>query len=142
MLKFIRYSRKKKNLPVNWEFAPDIEKRAKKIFDSLNYDKGQIGNIYFFRSYNSKARAYARIWGLPKVWQKALKINPSYVIEVISENFDNLSGHAKDDVIIHEIAHIPKTFSGSLVPHFRRGKRKFSKKVDTLISAYSESKRK
>jgi predicted metallopeptidase len=88
------------------------------------------------RSENSQTRAYARIWGLSKVWQQALKQKPAYIVEVISEKYDKLSNIEKDKVLLHELTHIPKNFSGSLVPHIRRGKRNFHRKVEDLYSRH------
>lgn len=124
---------RKKTRRVEWIKAPDIEKRIKKLVIDLQIDWIERTNIHSFRSFNSKTRASARIWGLSRIWQQALKEKPSYIIEVISEKFDNLSQKKQDTVLLHELAHIPKTFSGSLVPHFKRGKRKFSNRVKDLI---------
>jgi predicted metallopeptidase len=66
----------------------------------------------------------------------ALGESPSYVIEVISERFDKLSEIEKDKVLLHELTHIPKNFSGALMPHIRRGKRSFHDKVHKLIGDY------
>ena len=133
MLKYIK-SKGKKNSAVIWEKAPDIAIRAEKILNKIKFPKSNRKNIFYYRSQNSKAYARARIWGLSKIWQYALEVPPSYIIEVISEKFDHLSNSQKDEVIIHEIAHIPKNFSGSLIPHFRKGKQKFTKKVDSLLN--------
>lgn len=124
---------RKKTRRVEWIKAPDIEKRVKKLVIDLHIDWIERTNIHSFRSFNSKTRASARIWGLSRIWQQALKEKPSYIVEVISEKFDNLSQKKQDTVLLHELAHIPKTFSGSLVPHFKRGKRKFSNRVKDLI---------
>ena len=69
------------------------------------------------RSYDSKARAYARIWSFPQMWQKALDVSTFYVIEVLSQHFDDLPIEKKEQTIIHELLHIPKTFSGALLGH-------------------------
>lgn len=73
--------------------------------------------IFCVRSNESKARAYARIWGLSRIFQIAAGYQPTYVIEVLSEHFDDLSDEKKMRVLIHELLHIPKTFSGALLPH-------------------------
>ncbi|MGB6839164.1 MAG: putative metallopeptidase [Microgenomates group bacterium] len=140
MQKFTNYKIKKNR--VDWQPAPDIDKRIKKLVKVLGLSWIREKSIYSFRSKNSKTRACARIWGLSRIWQKALKKNPSYIIEVISEKFDKLSQTEQDKVLLHEISHIPKNFSGSLVPHYRKGKRKFSNKVNGLISKYMKNKRK
>lgn len=134
VLKYIKYKSKiRKNIKqVTWEHATDIKKRLKKLLylSSLPF---KIENISTLRSHNSKARAYARIWGLSKVWQIALNVTPHYVIEVLSERYDNLTNEKKDEILLHELAHIPNNFSGSLIPHIRYGKRSFRNKVDKLI---------
>lgn len=102
---------------MNWEFAPDVKRQtcllAKKL--SLNYISS--GRIFCFRSFGSKSRATARIWSLPRIWQKALKTKPGYCIEVISERFDKMTVGEKEKVLIHELKHIPKNFSGALLGH-------------------------
>ena len=140
-LKYIKWTEKKKKRRKNrnnsskvvlWEKASDVEKDLKRLIDlsKLPYD---IKNITSLRSYNSHARAYARIWGLSRVWQMSLNVPPHYIIEILSEKFDSLSKERKDEVLLHELAHIPSNFSGSLLPHIRRGKRNFKSKVDRLI---------
>ena len=73
---------------------------------------------------------------MPYVWQKALKTTPSYIIEVLSEKYDKLNYDERNKILIHELAHIPKTFTGSLVPHYRKGKRNFNDRVKTLVAQY------
>ncbi|MDD5023372.1 MAG: putative metallopeptidase [Candidatus ainarchaeum sp.] len=118
--------------------AEDIQLRIDGILSVLGNEFDHVINarIISMRSKNSKARAYARIWSLPKIWRVALEINPFYVIEVLSENFDNLSEDKKIKVLIHELLHIPKGFSGGLVPHNSRGIKINSKTVDKVYEIY------
>ena len=126
---------------VEWRRAEDVDRKIKKLIKSLNLDWVKKGNIHSFRSKKSKTHAYARIWGLSRIWQIALAKNPSYIIEVISEKFDKLDSEQQDKILLHELAHIPKNFSGSLIPHIRkRGKRNFDNKVDSLVAQYNKLK--
>lgn len=132
-------SSKRKNRPVDWEVAPDVSKRIRLIIKKLDLNWLYGSRIYGFRSKNTKTRAYARIWGLSKIFQLALDIEPAYVIEVVSEKFDRLPEIEKDKILLHELVHIPKTFSGSLVPHIRKkGKRNFEDKVYKLVALYKK----
>ena len=131
--------RKKRGLRVEWVNAPDIKKRILHLKKTINLSWIKSSKIHCFRSKNSKSRAYARIWGLSRVWQKALKTEPAYVIEVLTERFDRLAKEEQDKVLLHEIAHIPKNFSGSLLPHIRKkGKRNFHDRVDRLVRQYNK----
>jgi len=100
--------------------APDIKAKLRQILKNGSYQHIKPQRIFCFRSQGSTARARARIWAFPRIWQLALKIEPAYVIEVLAEKFDHLSDKDKTRVLIHELAHIPKNFSGSLLPHWRR----------------------
>lgn len=133
---------KKANGKIHWKDAPDVKKRVLHLIRKLNIDWVEKNGLYCFRSVNANTHAYARIWGLSRIWQEALKIKPAYILEVISEKYDNLNQLEQDKVLLHELTHIPKNFSGSLMPHIRHGKRSFHKKVDLLISQYLSIKRK
>ncbi len=130
---------RRKRGKINWEDAKDIQKRINFLIKKVPIDWVTPKNIYAFRSINANTRAYARIWGLGRIWQQALDLEPSYVIEVISEKFDHLSQDQKDEILLHEIAHIPKNFSGSLMPHKRRGKGNFHDKLKQMITQYKKS---
>ena len=121
---------------VEWLLAPDIEERTNKLIKSLDLEWLSYGRLFFYRSINSKARAYARAWGLPRLWQRTLNVEPAYIVEVISEHFDKLNQREQDKVILHELTHIPKNFSGALVAHTHRRKGSFHDKLENLISDY------
>lgn len=83
-----------------------------------------VRRVVCYRSRGSKARIYARIWSLPSIFAHALGVEPHYVIEVV-EAFDRASREDQERTLLHELLHIPKTFSGALVPH-----RCFGKAID------------
>lgn len=114
---------------MEWVKDYKLNLQLKKIIKVANFTNVKPSQITFYRSFGSKARAYARIWGLPRIWQQALEVSPHYIIEVISEKFDRLSEQDKIKTLIHELLHIPKSFSGSLVPH--KGSRHYN--VDRRI---------
>jgi predicted metallopeptidase len=98
--------------------APDVKKLVDEIIDvlDLNYISPQL--VYCFKSKGTKSKnIIARIHGLGKIWQKALNIPPSYIIEVLSEKYDNLEPTEKEKVLIHELLHIPKGFLGGFRHH-------------------------
>ncbi len=132
--------RVKKRKRIKWEKAPDVKNKILHLTKVLDMDWIDTSKIHCYRSYGSKARAYARVWGLTRIWQIALRESPNYIIEVLSENFDKLESSEKDKVIIHELLHIPKNFSGSLVPHIKRGKRKFNDKIREMYIKYLKRK--
>jgi predicted metallopeptidase len=133
-----RLKRVQKFSKFDWEEAPDIKARVLKLIDVLEMDTVLFERLFFYRSTGSKSRAYARTWGLPKLWQNALNVEPAYIIEVISHYFDKLSLRDQDKVLLHELTHIPKNFSGALVPHTHRKKGSFHHKLDELIERYLE----
>lgn len=102
---------------MKFEKAPDIQTSVCRLIQSLSLHHIKIEQIFCLRSYESKARAYARIWGLPRVFQIAAGFKPAYVLEVLSKYYDRLNHEEKTKVLIHELLHIPKTFSGALLSH-------------------------
>ena len=115
---------------MEWKKASDIEKNIKDIISNLSFRHIDPKRIYCFRSFCSKSIAKARIWSFPKVWQLALDLPPCYIIEVISSHFDKLDLNDQKRVLIHELLHIPKNFSGSLLSHRGRYRRIDNKSVE------------
>lgn len=120
-LRFTRLRKKGKRKDIDWQDAPEITLRVQELIELSELNHIRPNRIICYRSINAKTRAYARIWGLSRIWQQALDLQPAYVIEVISEKFDKLPSREQDMILIHELLHIPKTFSGALVPHHDHG---------------------
>lgn len=105
-------------MPIKYFVAPEIKKQVDEIAASLNFFNVVPQFVFCVRSKGSKAKCtIARIHGLGRIWQEALNLPPSYVIEVISGNFDKLSQEEKEKTLIHELLHIPQGFSGGFRPH-------------------------
>jgi predicted metallopeptidase len=121
---------------VKWNKAEDIHNRLIKLVKKLRLEYVDSQRLFCFRSFGSKSRARARIWSLPTVWQQALNEKPGYVIEVLSEKFDNLSYDEQTKILIHELLHIPKTFSGALRPHRGRYVKVNDRVVEKLFKEY------
>ncbi len=122
---------------MDWQDAPDIKARVEKLTREASFSHLEISRIFCFRSRGSKSRARARIWSLPRIWQKALKIPPAYCVEVLAEKFDKLELSMQKKILLHELLHIPRNFSGSLLPHYRRNGG-FQKKVELLFKKLVE----
>jgi predicted metallopeptidase len=124
---------------MRFELASDIQGRVNHIINVLNYDHLDSNRIICIRSYNSKSNALARIWGLSRVWQKVLNVKSHYIIEVLNPRFDKLSKEEQEKTLIHELLHIPKKFSGGLVPHKCFGKRIDRRKVEEIYKKYFDN---
>ncbi|MEL9940716.1 MAG: putative metallopeptidase [Ignisphaera sp.] len=111
----------------------DVVNTLKDYFSHIDVDSVRIVVCRGCRS-----KAIARIYMLPSVWRFVLGLKPMYVIEVIERNFYPLSLEEKIKVFIHELLHIPKSFSGGLRPH---GKYVNSYLVDKLYREYIKRKR-
>jgi len=120
------------------ETAPDIETIMKSVLKKDLFPYVDPKRITCMRSYKATSRARARIWSFPKIWQMALNTPAHYIIEVLSHHFDHLSTDEKTRVIIHELMHIPKNFSGALVPHHGIHKRIDKKTVEKLFQMYKK----
>lgn len=106
---------------VSYRRDEKLEALARDIAETLGFEHINSHRIICLRSRGSKTNAYARIWAFPRIYQVALGIGPFYVIEFIEENFCKLSEKEKIKTIIHELMHIPKAFSGSILGH-KQGK--------------------
>lgn len=128
-----------KNQKLEWEEAADVRDKIEELLQVLDLPHVSLKDIHCFRTTGSKSRAYARIWAMPKIFQRALNLTPSYVIEVLSKYYDRLTDEEKSKVLIHELLHIPKNFSGALVPHKTRS-RLLGRQADVLFKEYQKLK--
>ena len=118
------------------ERAYDVQLMLDELLESLQMEHVITSRIICMRSRKAKVNAYARIWSLPEIWRNALEINPFYVIEVVSQHYDKLDEEEKKKVLIHELLHIPKKFTGGLVPHNNRGRNIDDRLVNELYKKY------
>jgi len=100
--------------------APEIKEQIDLLIKKLGFTYMNPKNIHCIRSFDAKTRAYARIWGMAKLFKEVAGLEPNYIIEVNAKKFDKLSERDKLKTLVHELMHIPKTFSGALLSH--RGK--------------------
>lgn len=124
------------------ESAPDIHTLVVDVTHRVPFVHVDPTRITCMRSTHATSRARARIWSFPKIWQMALKHPPHYIIEVLSQHFDHLSTDEKTRVIIHELMHIPKNFSGALIPHRGRLHHIDRRSVERFFQMYKQSARK
>lgn len=125
---------------MDWSKAPDVKKELTEIIKTLELKYLSPSRIFCYRTNGSKSRAYARIWSFPKIFQEALDMKPAYVIEVLSKYYDKLNTDERKKVLIHELLHIPKNFSGALLSHRGRG-RHLQKDANKLYKEYKRKSR-
>ncbi len=103
---------------IQYLFAEDIDLRVKEIIQRLKMTYIDPTRVICLRSKGSKSkRVIARCHGLSRIMQVALRQEPHYTIEILSENFDRLSLEDQTKVLIHEILHIPHSFRGGFRTH-------------------------
>lgn len=118
---------------MNYKIAPEIKKTVAVLVKKLGLSHIKINNIYCIRSFDAKTRAYARIWGMSRLFTEVTGIEPNYIIEVNNRQFEKLSEREKIKTLIHELMHIPKTFSGALLPHRGRYHRINDREVEKIL---------
>jgi len=96
---------------------PRLTNVVRKIIRSLGMSYIDVNRVAVVRNLDSTSCAYARIYSVPKPIAVAFDTGPLYAIEIIHRNFEKLDCESKLRVLIHELLHIPKNFSGSLLPH-------------------------
>lgn len=130
---------KSKRYRFEWQEDTTIKQQLRNIVRDLDLEHINVERIFCYSSSGSTSRAYARIWSFPKIFQHALAIKPAYVIEVLSERFEKLTTENKTKVLIHELLHIPRNFSGSLLPH-KYGNKRIDREVDKLFKMMKANK--
>ncbi len=128
---------KRKLRTIKYEIAADIQARCADIVRTLNLSHIDLDKVVCVRSHGSSARrVIARCHGMSKVLQVAMRIKAFYVLEFLSERFDRLGDHDKEEMIIHELMHIPMNFGGG----FRHHDRVTQKNVKAMHERYRRAK--
>jgi predicted metallopeptidase len=123
----------------DYSFDPELESLVRDVVHTLRdyFFYIDVERVRVVVCRNCRSRALARIHYLPTVWRLVLGLKPMYVIEVIEGNFNSLTYEEKVRVLIHELLHIPKGFSGGLRPH---GRYVSSYVVERLLKEYFRRK--
>ena len=123
---------------MKYSLAPEIKEQIAKLVPALKMDYIKVEQIHCIRSFDAKTRAIARIWGMAKLFSEVAGIKPTYIIEVNAKRFDKQSEHEKLHTLVHELMHIPKTFSGALLSHRGRYDAINTKEVEKVIKDMSD----
>jgi len=118
---------------MQYQIAKDIKEKVNQLINQLKMNHIDEKRIYCIRSFDAKTRAIARIWGMSKLFTEVADIKPCYIIEVNAKRFDKLSERDKIKTLIHELLHIPKTFSGALLSHKSRYHRINNQTVEKIL---------
>src|SRR5947207_6593891 len=102
---------------MNYQKAPEIKRQIDVLVRELELGHIKAKNIHCIRSTDAKTRAIARIWGMSRLFKDVVGNEPHYIIEVNAKRFDKLPEREKIKTLIHELMHIPRTFSGALLSH-------------------------
>lgn len=138
MMKVNRSQTKIQTSALGWQKAVDVKRDVNQILKTIDLPYIKPSKIYCYRTNGSKSRSYARIWSFPRIFQDALGLEPAYVIEVLTRHYDKLGPEEKIKVLIHELLHIPRNFSGALVPHVTQS-RHLGKTASVLFEEYKKA---
>ena len=105
---------------LRYEPLPCLCNIIRMIVEALPEAFGHVrtGRVYCVASRGHRGASLARIHGMSPAWA-AVGLGPAYLIEVVEENYAPLPPQERVRVVIHELLHIPRTFSGALRPHGR-----------------------
>lgn len=118
---------------MKYQPAPEIKKTIVQLINRLKLKHIDLKRIHCIRSFDAKTQAVARIWGMAKIFKEVAGIEPHYIIEVNAKRFDKLDKREQIKTLIHELLHIPKTFSGALLSHKGRYHRINERKIEDLL---------
>jgi len=118
---------------MRYKIAKDVKEKVDKLIDKLKMMHIDKKRVYCIRSFGAKTSAIARIWGMGRLFAEVCGIQPCYIIEVNAKRFDKLSERDKIKTLIHELLHIPKTFSGALLSHRGRYHRINNKMIENIL---------
>jgi predicted metallopeptidase len=118
---------------MNYKIAPEIKRTIRLLIKQLSFSHIKLNRIHCIRSFDAKTRAYARIWGMSRLFKEVAGLEPHYIIEVNARRFDKLNEREKIKTLIHELMHIPKTFSGALLNHRGRYHSINDKEVEKIL---------
>ncbi len=121
---------------MNYKLAHEIKRTVVQLIKRLDMVHIDHSRIHCIRSFDAKTRAYARIWGMSRLFKEVAGLEPHYIIEVISQKFDKLNEREKIKTLIHELMHIPKTFSGALLSHRGRYHRINDREVEKILKGF------
>lgn len=113
--------------------APEIKTQIDLLIERLELTHIRAEYIFCIRSLDAKTRATARIWGMAKLFKEVCGLQPHYIIEVNAKKFDKLNQRDQMRTLIHELLHIPKTFSGALLSHRGRYHRIDDRTVEKIL---------
>lgn len=118
---------------MKYALAPDIKTQIDLLVERLDFKHIRASNIHCIRSFDAKTRAIARIWGMSRLFKEVAGLEPHYIIEVNTKRFDKLPPREKIKTLIHELMHIPKTFSGALLSHRGRYHRINDREIEKIL---------
>lgn len=121
---------------MKYDLAPDIKSQIDQLITKIGFAYIKSERIFCIRSLDAKTRAIARIWGCSKIFTEVAGIPVTYIIEVNHKRYDKLADREKTKVLIHELMHIPMTFSGALRSHKGKGFHICDREVEKICRQY------